>query len=46
MERIDARNTQDLNGNYITKTVKWSSPGTRFYRDIHLIQTGNDSSGN
>jgi hypothetical protein len=45
-ERIDARNTQDLNGNYITKTFKCSSPGNRFYRYIRLIQTGKNSSGN
>jgi hypothetical protein len=45
-ERIDARNTQDLNGNYIKKTFKCSSPGTHFYRYIRLIQTGKNSSGN
>jgi hypothetical protein len=45
-ERIDARNTQDLNGNYITKTFKGSSPGNRFYRYIRLIQTGKSSSEN
>jgi hypothetical protein len=44
-ERIDARNTQDLNGNFITKTFKCSSPGNRFYRYIRLIQTEKNSSG-
>jgi hypothetical protein len=44
-ERIDAQNTQNLNGNYITKTFKCSSPGTRFYRYLRLIQTEKNSSG-
>jgi hypothetical protein len=43
---IDYRKTQELNGNYITKTFALSvSSGTRFYRYIRLTQTGKDSNG-
>jgi hypothetical protein len=43
---IDCRKTQDLNGNYITKTfaLSVSSTGTPFYRYIRLTQTGKNSS--
>jgi hypothetical protein len=44
-ERIDTRNTQDLNGNFITKTFKCTSPESRFYRYIRLVQTGKNLSG-
>jgi hypothetical protein len=45
-EHIDARSTQDLNGQYLTKTFKCSSPGTRFYRYIRLIQIGRNLATN
>jgi hypothetical protein len=46
-ESIDVRKTQELNGNYITKTFSCSVPsdGSRFYRYIRLTQTGKNSSG-
>jgi hypothetical protein len=46
-ELIDVRNTQELNGNYLTKTFSCSVPsdGSRFYRYIRLTQTGKNSSG-
>jgi hypothetical protein len=44
---IDCRKTQELNGNYITKTfaLSASSTGTRFYRYIRLTQTAKNSNG-
>jgi hypothetical protein len=44
---IDARDTQDLNGKFITKTYSCSvsSDGSRFYRYIRLTQTGKNSTG-
>jgi hypothetical protein len=46
-ESIDSRQTEDLKGNYITKTFSCSNQSgeARFYRYIRLTQTGNDSSG-
>jgi hypothetical protein len=45
---IDCRKTQELNGNYITKTFALSTSlsGTPFYRYIRLTQTGKSSNNN
>jgi hypothetical protein len=45
-ECIDSQNTQDLNGSYVTKTFKYSSPSSHFCRYIRLTQTGKNSNGN
>jgi hypothetical protein len=44
---LDERNTQDLNGNYVTKMFRCNetSSVSQFYRDIRLTQTGKNSSG-
>jgi hypothetical protein len=46
---LDRRNTQELNGKYLTKIFpceqRESSSTPPFYRYIRLMQTGNDSSG-
>jgi hypothetical protein len=44
-ECIDSQNTQDLNGKYITKTFKCSSPSSHFCWYIRLTQTRKNSSG-
>jgi hypothetical protein len=44
-ECIDSQNTQDLNGTYVTKTFKCSSPSSHFCRYIRLTQTGKDAHG-
>jgi hypothetical protein len=45
---IDTQNTQELNGNWITKIFSCpdNPSGPRFYRYIRLTQTGKESSGN
>jgi hypothetical protein len=45
-ECIDSQNTQDLNGDYVTKTFKCSSSSSHFCRYIRLTQTGKNSYGN
>jgi hypothetical protein len=44
---LDEQNTQDLNGNYVTKMFCCgdSSSVSQFYRYIRLTQTGKNSSG-
>jgi len=40
---MDARETRDLNGNYVTKTFTCSGP--RFFRFVRPRQAGTNSSG-
>ena len=44
-EELDSRNTQDLNGNSITKTYDCQSMRSKSYRYLRLRQTGKNSSG-
>ena len=44
-EELDSRNTQDLNGRYITKTYDCQRKRSESYRYLRLRQTGNNSSG-
>jgi hypothetical protein len=45
-ECIDFRNTQDLNGKFVTKTFKCSSPSSHFHRFIRIMQTRKNAYGN